>query len=183
MNCKAIAAKSCKEATTSLCVCNCGGECHGQANTIESGRRPSEVRTITGSQRAMIDALDILNLYYPILIQRRKRRKHYCRPKDHATLLKRLWRAGIHTQIVGQGNGVLYTVRGSLFPGIAISGLNIKLLEEIIDILRWADVPEPEGEPPTMTEHLKAEVEEILEAMYLHKPFDPDSPEKAKESS
>jgi len=135
---------------------------------------------ITRSQQAMIDVLDILNLHFPVLVQRRKRRKTPTRPSHHAALLKRLWRAGIRSYPIGGGSGTAYAVRDSLFPGIAITGLNTKVLEEIIAILQWADKPTPEGDPPEMSDHLKAEVEEIMGAMYIDKPFDPDNPSGRK---
>ncbi len=138
---------------------------------------------MTFTEKAFMDALDILNLHYPILIQRRMRRKNPVRPSIHSTLIKRLWRAGIATHSRGQGQGATFVVRGSLFPGISISGLRFNRLEELIAILVWADMPEPEGEPPTMSERLKNEVEELFVERYIDKPFDPDNPKlkKAKE--
>jgi len=131
---------------------------------------------MTYTERAFIDALDILNLYYPILIQRRKRRVKHARPSSHATLVKRLWRAGIATRKRGHGDAAAFVVRGSLFPGMSISGLRISQLEEVIAILAWADKPEPEGAPPPISERLKNEVEAIFEQRYIDKPFDPDNP-------
>ena len=135
---------------------------------------------MTFTEKAFIDALDILNLHYPILIQRRMRRKNPVRPSTHSILIKRLWRAGIATHSRGQGAGANFVVRGSLFPGISISGLRFCRLEEVIAILVWADKPEPEGDPPSMSEHLKFEVEKILKERYKDKPFNPDAKKKEK---
>lgn len=140
---------------------------------------------MTFTEKAFMDALDILNLHYPILIQRRKRRKNPVRPSIHSTLIKRLWRAGIATQSRGEGQGANFVVRGSLLPGISISGLRSNRLEEVIAILAWADKPEPEGDPPPMSDRLKNEVEESFAERYFDKPFDPDNPnpKKAKDET
>ncbi len=179
MSCKGFAAAACPSATTALCVCSCGGTCHGK----DSDHRHPRIRSATYTWRALIDALDILNLYYPILQVRRKRRKAR-RPRDHETLKQRLYTAGI--TMTGYPH-YTFAVRASLSPDYAVSGIRRKLLEELIEILKWADQREgdaegPAGEPPALTDTLRAEIERIMEDIYF-KEEPPPGVEDAGEKS
>lgn len=174
---------ACKDASSRICVCSCSGLYHGTKD-----RGPGQKTTVKAISRPMmdvIDAMDTLNLYYPLLNLRRKRRKRSESFRSHETLIKRLWGAGItvgSAEARRQGAG-RYRVRHSLIEGYAITGLPETLLQEVLGILNWIDPPDrselrrsTDGETkipwapligpiPLLSQDLRDEVEDVIDRL------------------
>ncbi len=113
---------------------------------------------------AVVDALDTINLYYPVLNDRRKRRTRTESFRWHRTLMRHLRIAGI-TAATGH-----YRVRHSLIEGYALSGLPESLLQEILHILNFIDPPQRGEEPaigpiPLISQHLRDEIEDVIDRL------------------
>ncbi len=171
MSCRGAAGAACKDASNRICVCACGGRCHGTYDQGPSLR--SKIKSISRPMMAVVDAMDTINLYYPVLNDRRKRRRRTKSFRWHRMLMKHLRIAGITATTATTGR---YGVRHSLIEGYALSGLSESLLQEILDILNWIDPPEqsegPErsegpfiGPIPLISQHLRDEIEDIIDRL------------------
>lgn len=142
MSCRGVAAASCPSARRPVCVCNCGGRCHG----LGQGIPRDQVRSVPLELARLSDVIRVLAEHGVVLIpQYRPRRRSASR--------------GIPRKRLRGVLGGIVSNQSTFIPEDA------EVVREATRLLEWLDLEMLSAPPAPITGRLVEEIGEILEAM------------------